>query len=52
MKPTDEFRLFLECTLGSKSHLNTFGKVVFSPLIIALGLCFLLLDTLFSEESV
>lgn len=47
----NELRFFYECTLGRKSHLNMLGKVVFFPVIIAMGLAFWLFDLIFGNEG-
>ncbi len=43
----DEIKLFLETTLGEKSHLNLLGKIIFFPIIIAVGMLFLIVISLF-----
>jgi len=50
MTTREEIDLFLACTLGSKSHLNIVGKVVFAPLILSAGIALLALHLLFSKR--
>jgi CRISPR/Cas system CMR-associated protein Cmr5 small subunit len=44
-------KLFFECTWGDKSHMNLFGKIMFSPLIILIGGLWITLDFLFSKRE-
>jgi hypothetical protein len=42
-------RLPWECTFGGKSHLNIFGKIIFSPLIVILCTTISTCEVLFSK---
>ena len=44
-------RLWWECTMGSKSHLNTLGKVVLFPLFIWASAVYFVCDFLFTKEQ-
>ena len=47
---TDDTKLWFECTWGNKSHMNLFGKIALSPLIIIVGATWIVLDFLFLKE--
>lgn len=46
----DDTALFFECTLGEKSHINLVGKIIFSPLILSVGLLWIIMDFLFLKK--
>ncbi len=46
---TEDTKLYWECTLGSKSHINLVGKVAFFPLIVAVGITMIAFDFLFGK---
>jgi len=54
MTKKEDVKSYFKYTLGSGSHLNLFGKIVFSPLILLFGFCFglawFILEFLFSKK--
>ena len=40
-----------ECTLGKKSHINLFGKIMLFPIIIVFAVTISLLELLFSSDE-
>lgn len=48
---SDDTRLWFECALGNKSHLNLAGKIVLLPLILIVGLTWAVLDVLFTKRD-
>ena len=48
---TNDTKLWFECTWGNKSHINLFGKIIFSPLILIVGVTWIVLDFLFTKPT-
>lgn len=46
-----EVRLYYETTLGTKSHLNLFGKILLFPLIVTVGASLFVLTLLFTKKT-
>lgn len=44
-------KLFWQCTLGDKSHMNIVGKVLFFPVILLMFVIIFLLDRLFTKPE-
>lgn len=47
----NDIKLWVECTLGDKSHLNLLGKIVFSPLILLTAGIWFICEILFSKST-
>ena len=47
---TEDTKLWFECTFGDKSHINLFGKILFSPLILLIGGSWIILDFFFLKR--
>ncbi len=44
-------KLYWDCTLGGKSHMNLLGKIVFAPLIGFIFCFWFILDFLFEKRE-
>ena len=47
---SEDTKLWFECTLGAKSHINLAGKIVLFPLILLVGGTWAVLDLLFQKS--
>ena len=50
MTTKEEIKCFIDCTWGNKSHLNLFGKIIFTPVFLTFGSFILILHLLFSKR--
>lgn len=50
-KLKEDVKLYIDCTFGEKSHMNLFGKICLSPLIVIAGVGHFLLEFLFAKRS-
>ena len=51
MKISEDTKSLFFYTFGSKSHINTAGKIIFSPIIIIIIVTWAILDILFAKEE-
>lgn len=48
---TEDTKLWFECVLGDKSHLNLAGKIILSPIIFFVGVLWIVLEFLFTKRG-
>lgn len=50
MTKSEDIKLLWECTLGGKSHMNIFGKILLFPLIFLVNIVISLFIILFEKS--
>jgi hypothetical protein len=48
---TDDTRLWFECGFGKKSSMNLAGKIACSPVVVFIGVLWIVLDFLFLKQA-
>lgn len=51
MKLNEDTKLWFECTLGKTSKMNLAGKIILSPLIVYVGVIWIIMDFLFLKKE-